>query len=85
MGKVVHFRPGAAYSYPIPSKGPRIRCFLVHSVFSVCNVGRARFECESSDRPSDVTCKRCLRIMAIGRFDEPWQVAEVLARGASDG
>lgn len=78
--RVVHYRPERPFSYPIPSKGPNQRCFVLKGAFAVCPVGMAYGERTSSDRRNDVTCKRCLRIMAIGRFDNEETVAEVLSR-----
>jgi hypothetical protein len=81
MAERIHWRPFAPFSYPIPSKGPTYRCFLLSSALGVCKKMRP-MSASWSENIADVTCKRCLQLQSIGRFDTPETIDEVLGRGS---
>lgn len=77
-----HFAPSKSFSWPNPSQGPHMRTFhLGHGI--VCPAWRFA-DADWTDKEPDVTCKRCLRIIAIGRYDTKETIREVLSRGGCD-
>jgi hypothetical protein len=76
----MHWRPETPFSYPIPSKGQNYRCFLLSGALGACQKmppGNGNWTVILAD----VTCKRCLKIASIGRYDTPETIAEVTSRG----
>lgn len=77
--KRIHFNPRAPFSWPLPSLGPRMRTFhMGHEI--VCPASRDK-DAQATHDEELVTCKRCLRIIAIGRYDTKETIREVLSRG----
>lgn len=74
----VHWAPGVPFSYPSGgARRPNFRTFVFGG--PVC---RPRSdEPVSTSRKEDVTCKRCLSLIEVGRFDTDATVSEVLGRG----
>lgn len=79
----MHWRPGAPFSYPLPSQGPTMRRFLF-DVAAACGLSYTRVGDNWTWSFQKVTCRHCIRIRGIGRFDTDETKRTVLARG-SDG
>jgi hypothetical protein len=72
-----HWEPTGPVSWPSGgSRNHRMRTFLL--------AGNIACHADGIGTPdtSAVTCKRCLRLISIARFDTPKTISTVLARGA---
>lgn len=74
----LHWVPGVPVSWPSGGRRhPNVRTFLLAG-WPVCP---ASHDAAGTAVRALVTCKRCLRIMAIARLDTKATIDEVLSRG----
>lgn len=73
----VHWTPERLISWPIPSAGKNFRAFMACPLVVPCRAQKGRTEPEVTTTIALVTCRSCLRIHKICRFEDDGPVKKV--------